>query len=354
MTIRLTLSYLLIAGTAAGVAAAATNWREFKDMAARTAIEDQANRVDSKCPLSKTYVERHDLDVLSVCVAYGLPAMDAARRYPALAAKVFGLYGDDPMFRAVFDRYGHQVVAVIGYFLENGSKQYQVSQAFRGAVQRIWQGQLPTWPEGLNNETIGLMAIHELDERGSELLAEFEIVDGRAKRKPLETAVLGTKNFFLSGIHTVETVVVRGDRYPTWGEVGGAALDLAAMAGGVGLLAKEARAADALASRGSVRAVSASAYRTLRTVGTVAIGPVGNVALLYVFVTHPALIGSAVGWVADGLGLDPTICIFFVYLLTFRMLLPVLRPLFLCVRHAAKLLVRYRRRRAAASPAAAF
>jgi hypothetical protein len=354
MSIRRTLSYLLVAGTAAGVSTATTDWRDFKDLAARTAIADQASKPDSKCPLSKAYMDNLDLDVLLVCVAYGLPAMDAAGRYPTMAAKVFGLYGEDPTFRSVFDRYGYMVIPVVSYFLENGSKQYQVTQAFGGALQRIWQGQLPTWPQGLNNETIGLMAIHELDERGPELLAEFEIVDGCAKRKPLETAVLGTKNFFLGGIHNVETVVVRGDRYPTWGEVGGAALDLAAMAGGVGVLAKEARAADAVAGRGAVSAISASAYRTLRTVGTVAIGPVGNLALLYVFVTHPALIGSAVGWVAEGLGLDPTICIFFVYLLAFRMLLPVLWPLFWCTRHAAKLLVRYQRRRQAASPAAAY
>lgn len=340
---------LLFAGAAAAVSTAATDSRDFKDLAARTAIADQATRPGSKCPLSKAYMDSLELDVLSVCVAYGLPAMEAARRYPVLAAKVFGLYGKDPSFRSVFDRYGHQVIPIVGYFLENGSKQYQVSQAFNGAVQHIWQGQMPTWPDGLNNETIGLMAIRELEDRGPELLAEFEIVDGRAKRKPLETAILATKNFFLGGIHNVETIVVRDERSLTWGDVGSAALDVATMAGGVGLLAKEARAADALASRGSVRAVSVNAYRTLRTVGNVALGPVGNLALLYVFMTHPALIGSAVGWVAEQLGLDPTICIFFAYLLAFQMLLPIVRPLFWCGMQTARLFARVLPRRQSSS-----
>ncbi|NOJ39066.1 hypothetical protein [Bradyrhizobium australiense] len=351
MSLKLTVSYLLMAGAVAGASAVATDWRDFKDLAARTAMADQAAKPGSKCPLSKPYMDGLDLDVLSVCVAYGLPAMEAARRYPALATKVFGLYGEDPRFRSVFERYGHQVVPVVGYFFENGSKQYQVSQGFSGAVQRIWQGQLPTWPEQLNKETIGLMAIHELDERGPELLAEFEIVDGRAKRKPFQTVVLGTKNFFLGGIQNVETIVVRGERSLTWGDVGGAALDVAAMAGGVGLLAKEARAADVFASRGSVRAVSANAYRTLRTVGNVALGPVGNLALLYIFVTHPTLIGSAAGWVAESLGLDPTICIFFAYLLMFQLLLPIFLPLFWCIRQTVRLFVRGLARQQSSEPA---
>ena len=353
MSIRRTLSFLLIAGTASGVSTTITDWRDFKELAARTAIADQASKPDSRCPLSKTYINNLDLDVLSVCVAFGLPAMDAARRYPAMAAKVFGLYGDDPTFRSVFDRFGHQAIPVVSYFLENGSKQYQVTQAFGGALQQIWQGQMPRWPNELANETIGLMAIHELDERGPEFLAEFEIVDGHAKRKPLETAVLGTKNFFLGGIHNVETVVVRGERSLTLGDVGSAALDVAAMAGGVGLLAKEARAADLLAGGGSVRTVSMNAYRTLRTVGSVAVGPVGSVALLYVFVTHPTLIGSGVGWVADRFGLDPTICIFFAYLLAFQMMLPILRPVFWCGRQAARLLVGILPRPQGARPSAA-
>ncbi len=62
-----------------------------------------------------------------------------------------------------------------------------------------------------------------------------------------------------------------------------------------------------------------------------AIGPVGNLAFLYVVLTHPTLIASAVGWVADQLGLNGPICIFFAYLLVFRMLYWFLHPLFWCV-----------------------
>lgn len=317
---------LLLTAVAAGLATATTDRRDLRDLAVRTAIADESAKPGARCPLSKAYIDRLDLDLLSICLAYGWSALDAAQRYPELARKVFALYGDDPTFRSVFDRYGHPAIAVVGYFLENGSTQYRVSQALQGAISQIRQGELPKWSDNLTGEQMGLMAINELDERGSELLAEFEITGGRAKRKPIEASVLGVKNFFLGGIHNVETVWVRGERPLTWKDFGGAALDVAAMASGVGLLAKEARAADVIASRASPRIVAVNAYRTLRTVGTIAMGPVGNIAILYVLTTHPTLLGSAVGWVAEQLGLNAPICIFFAYLLLFRMLLWIVQP----------------------------
>jgi hypothetical protein len=276
--------------------------------------------------------------------------MDAAQRYPALAQKVFALYGDDPTFRSMFDRYGHQVIPVVGYFIENGSTSYRFNATIQEAVQQISLGQLPTWGEKLTGEQMGFMAVQELEERGAELLAEFEIVDGHAKRKPIEANVLGAKNFFLGGIHRVETIWTRGGS-PTWKDYGGAALDVAVVAGGVGLLAKEARAAEVVAGRTSPRVVAVDASRILQGVGTVAIGPVGNLAVLYVALTHPTLIASAVGWTAEQLGFNGPVCIFFAYLLLFRMLYWFLQPLFWCIWQPIRLAIRVFSKRQSASGA---
>ncbi len=341
---------LLFAGATATVSTAATDWRDFKYLAARTAIADEAAKPGSRCPLSKAYLDTLDLDVLSLCLAYGWSAMDAAQRYPALALKVFALYGEDPTFRSVFDRYGHQVIPVLGYFIENGSTSYRINATVQGAFEQISLGRMPTWGEGLTGEQMGFMAVQELDERGAELLAEFEIVDGHAKRKAIEASVLGAKNFFLGGIHRIETIWTRGGS-PTWKDYGGAALDVAVVAGGVGLLAKEARAAEVVAGRTSPRVVAVNASRILRNVGTVAIRPVGNLAVLYIGLTHPTLIASAVGWVADQLGLNGPICIFFAYLLLFRMLYWFLRPLFWYVWQPIRLAIRAFSRRQSAAKA---
>jgi hypothetical protein len=88
------------------------------------------------------------------------------------------------------------------------------------------------------------MAIYAIDERGQGLLAEFEIVDGIAKWKPVTGVMLGAQDFFTGGIQHLETVFVRSEQSPTFGDFGGAALDVAVVIGGVGALAKEVRAAD--------------------------------------------------------------------------------------------------------------
>jgi hypothetical protein len=81
----------------------------------------------------------------------------------------------------------------------------------------------------------------------------------------------------LGGIHKVETIWTRGGS-PTRKDYGGPVLDVAVVAGGIGLLAKEARAAEVAVGRTSPRVVAVNATRILRNVGTVAIGPVGNLA----------------------------------------------------------------------------
>ncbi|WP_316202902.1 MULTISPECIES: hypothetical protein [unclassified Bradyrhizobium] len=318
---------LLVIGAAACSSTAITDRRDLREVATRTAISDEVSRPGSKCPISQSYVQTLDYDVLSICVAYGLTAMDAARRYPETASKVFALYGEDPIFRSVFDQYGPLVVPIIGYFVENGSNRYRFDAAFQGAVQRVWQGRMPAWGDTATGEQMGYMAVQDLEERGSEVLAEFEIVDGRAKRKSIEATVLGTKNLVMGGIHKLETVWARGNT-PTWKDYGGAALDVAVVAGGIGMLAKEARVAEVAVGRSSPRAVAANATAILRKVGTIATGPIGNVAILYIVVTHPTLLGTAVGWAAEQLGLNGPVCIFFAYLLLFQVLYLLFRPFF--------------------------
>jgi hypothetical protein len=85
-------------------------------MVERATIAEQANIVGSKCPLSRAYIDKADISLLSICLAHGLGAYEAAQRYPASAAKIFAVYGGDETFRKVFDQYGHQVIPVVGFF----------------------------------------------------------------------------------------------------------------------------------------------------------------------------------------------------------------------------------------------
>jgi hypothetical protein len=188
-----------LAALIAAVLAMASDRRGFEELAVRAAIADQARAHGAKCPLSADATNTTDLGLLSICLKYGLGAYDAAQRYPANAAKVFAVYGEDETFQSIFDRYGHPVIPVIAFFVENGSREFQVRQALGDVLHEIWAGHKPKWAlADITREQIGLLAIYSLARRGNEMLAEFEIVDGKAKRKPVTRLFLGLKDLLLA------------------------------------------------------------------------------------------------------------------------------------------------------------
>jgi len=362
-----------IAALIAALLAMASDRRGFEELAVRAAFADEARAQGSKCPLSPEYTDKADIGLLSICVKYGLNAYEAARRYPATAAKVFAVYGEDETFQMVLDRYGHPVIPVIAFFVEHGSREFQIRQAVGDALQQMWEGKKPKWNlADITREQIGLIAIYRLAARGNEMLAEFEIVDGTAKRKPMTRLMLGMKDLLLGGVGDIETILVRGERLPSWKEVGFAALDVTIVAGGVGAVAKAARlgvataetveksavrlgaegaaekntmrlaAAEGTAENNVIRVSAQGAYEAISTIGKTGIF-VAPIAFAYVAVTRPQLIASAGGWVAEQLGGNRLVGIFAVYLIGTLLLLQFLRPLWWCLRTVGKPIFRLAR-----------
>lgn len=340
----------------------ASDQRGFEELAVRAAIAEQARAPGANCPLSPEYIDTADIGPLSICLKYGFRAYEAARRYPETSAKVFAVYGDDETFQKVLDRFGHEVIPVIAYFVEHGSREFQFRQAAGEAMQQVWEGKKPRWqPENITREQIGLIAIYHLERRGHEMLAEFEIVDGKAVRKPIRRFFFGLKDLLLSGVDDIETILVRGERLPTWREVGFAALDVTVIAGGVGGVAKAARlgigtaeaveksairvaaedvaqensvrfvAAEGVGGRNVLRAAAEGAYEAISAVGKAGV-LVAPVAFAYVAITRPQLVASAGGWIAEQLGANRVVGIFAVYLFGVFLVLQSLRPLWWCGR----------------------
>ena len=337
---------LLIAGLMAMILAMAADRRGFEELAVRAAITDQASVPGTRCPLSTAYIDKADMRLLSICFTDGLATYEAAQMYPATAMKVFAVYGEEETFRRVLARYGHEVIPVIAYFVETGSSEYQFRQALGETFQQIWAGKKPTWaPADITREQIGLIAIHHLDARGHEMLAEFEIVDGVAKRKPVTHFLLGVKDLLLGGVTDIEAVLVRGERLPTWGEVGLAALDATIIAGGVGAVAKAARLGVGSASvveKSAVRLAAEGAYEAISAVGKASVR-VAPIAFVYVAMTRPQLIASAGGWIAEQFGVNRLYGIFSVYLVGIFLVLQFLRPLWWCGRTMGKPIFRLAR-----------
>jgi hypothetical protein len=357
---------LAIAAIVAAILAMGSDRRGFGELAVRAAIADEARAQGTKCPLSPEYTDKADIGLLSICLKYGLDAYEAAQRYPATAAKVFAVYGEEETFQKVLDRYGHQVIPVVAYFVEKGSREFQIRQALGDALQKIWEGKKPKWElADITREQIGLIAIYHLEHRGHEMLAEFEIVDGVAKRKPMARFFLGAKDLLFGGVGDIETILVRGERLPTWKEVGFAALDVTVVAGGVGAVAKVARlgvgtaeaveqstvrlAAEGAAGKNTIRLAAAEgaaetnafrvaaegAYEAISAVGKAGV-LVAPVAFAYVAITRPQLIASAGGWVAEQLGVNRLVGIFAVYLIGGFLVLQFLRPFLWCGRIVGK------------------
>jgi hypothetical protein len=370
---------LVFASLVAAALVLISDRRGFEELAVRAAIAEELRAPNPKCPVSPELTDTADISPLSICLRYGLGAYEAARRYPETAAKVFAVYGEDETFKRVLDRLGHAVIPVVAYFVEHGSRELRFRQAAGEAMQHIWEGKAPTW-HTITPEQIGLIAIYQLERRGHEMLAEFEIVDGKAVRKPLRRFFFGVKNLLLGGVDDIETILVRGERLPTWKEVGFAALDVTIIAGGVGAVAKAARlglgtaeaveksavrlaaedavetssvrlaaegvaegAAESAAGKSVIRVAAVGAYETIATVGkTGAI--VAPVAVAYLAITRPQLVASAGGWIAEQLGGNRIAGIFAVYLIGVFLLLQVLRPFLWCGRavgRPALRLVRY-------------
>jgi hypothetical protein len=356
----------VIAAMIAAILTMVSDRRGFGELAVRAAIADEARAQGTKCPLSPEYTDKADIGLLSICLKYGLDAYEAAQRYPATAAKVFAVYGEEETFQKVLDRYGHQVIPVVAYFVEKGSREFQIRQALGDALQKIWEGKKPKWElADITREQIGLIAIYHLEHRGHEMLAEFEIVDGVAKRKPMARFFLGAKDLLFGGVGDIETILVRGERLPTWKEVGFAALDVTVVAGGVGAVAKVARlgvgtaevvekstvrlAAEGAAGKNTIRLAAAEgaaetnafrlaaegAYEAISAAGKAGV-LVAPVAFAYVAITRPQLIASAGGWVAEQLGVNRLVGIFAVYLIGGFLVLQFLRPFLWCGRIVGK------------------
>jgi hypothetical protein len=322
---------LVIASIAAAFLTKGTDQRQFEEIAERTVLADGASAPGGLCPLSRDTIEKLDIALLRACVPHGLHVFEGARRYPVQAEKVIAVYGEEEVFWQVLDKYGHEVIPVIASYVEDGSIELQIRQNARNTWDRLLAGKSPKW-EQLTREQIGLLAIHRMAARGHEMLAEFEIVDGVAKRKPVASVFLGAKDFLFGDLEYLESILIRGEQLPTWDEVGFAVLDATVVAGGIKSFAKVARAGrGALVEKSTGRVVVESAFEGVATIGRVGTW-VAPPAFWYVAFTHPGLIASLGGWIAQQFGFSAIVGIFAVYLCGFLTIWWLLSPLIWCGR----------------------
>lgn len=329
MPIKLILK-LAVALVLAVLVAPMSDQRPLEEVAKRAVAADEASKPGTKCPLSREQVDKIELSLLSICMRYGFGAYDAAQRYPNVAGNVFAVYGDEEKFQEILNQYGHEVIPVIAYFVENRPIDARVGNALGVELNKIWAGEMPTL--SLNDATpeqLGLIAIYEIESRGHEMLAEFEIVDGVAKRKLVTATVLGAKYFLAGGISDVEKVMVRGERWPTWKEAGSAVIDVTMVLGGASAVTRMARTEE-LAEKSATRVFIEGTFKTIGTVGKTS-WYVAPIALAYLAITDLKLILALAGRIAELLSFDRYVGIFAACFIGILAVMQLFWPLVRCV-----------------------
>jgi hypothetical protein len=355
-------SVLLLAALAAAVATLA--WRvtdrpPFDAAVERAAAEAALSADPGRCPLSSGATARAATWVLRACADGGIAWLDAAERYGPVAETVWREHGDDPVFRRVFARLGHPVIPVVALAAETGSFRHVAAATLADTVSRAWsEGTLSLEVATLSPDDFGRLAIRDLDTRGHAMLAEYEIVGGVARYRPVTSALNGTRDLLFGGVTDLEAVIVRGERAPTPSEVGLAALDGVLVAGGIGAAAKVVQGVRTSAGTvATMRAAGGGAVRALATVGRAA-GVAGVVAVPVLALTRPGLLADAAGWVAEAAGLPGWTGVFALFLVAFAVVGVVARVVFgpvlaatgMIGRVAARMARRPAGVRAAASP----
>jgi hypothetical protein len=313
----------------------------------RQGFEEDLAQLDAlvSCPLKEEVLKNIPTDVVAVCAKYGDVAFRIAQRYPDKAPRLFALYGDLPQWKEVLDRYGHEVIPLVWYF-QQGSKEIQVRQALGRAVEGVVHGERPVFKiEDMTPEQFGYVAILMLEDRGYDLLGQFEFKDGEARRRPVERALSTLKELFFGGVSQLERVLVRGERWPTFGEIGSAALDVAVVAGGMsaitrlriaGEAAEDARAATRFGRLSALEVSSGAISDSVMTVGRKVVPAAAVVGVAYLAVSHPHIVTGAGQWIAERVGVAPWVGAFGIWLLLLIPIMMVIAPLAFATRLSIK------------------
>lgn len=269
----------------------------FETAAPRAALSYESR---AHCPLAQDAIRSEDVGMLSLCTTFGLGAYESARRYPAIAGELFGIYGETPEFLEVLERYGHIVLPIVQYFREQDSLEFRIRASMREMWERLQKNEpISRIAVDLTPNDRGYIAVMEIKRRGHGLLGEFEPVGVEVKRKQVTRIIGTTVDIFTGGITDLEAAIVRGEK-PTWKQVAYASLDATIVLGGAAAVVKSLQVAKT-AGKGAVFAKTGAAVRTLATASKVGAMAGGAVAA-YAIALNPSLLLSAAGWVAEQLG----------------------------------------------------
>jgi hypothetical protein len=244
----------------------------------------------------------------------GPQAQAALEQYPLITPRVFLVYGQAEEFQAALHEFGHnQLVPIINKCLEGGDTFLEAGNAFNQIVGNLLQFQAPK-VEPLTPEKCGATVILLTLNAKNDFLGQFDVNTntGVARRLPGSSVLAIAKGIATSGLQNLERKLVGGQK-TNWKDWGGAALDavaIAAVAKSVALVAKTRLAAQTARGAKVGTAAKVAEARTGITAFALSNTPrvakyltIGGIGYLVIF--YPNVISSAVGTIAEILGVDP-------------------------------------------------
>jgi hypothetical protein len=163
----------------------------------------------------------------------------ALEQYPESAPRVAITYGHLELFQEQLARFGPQVVPIVAAYQNS----LTLADALQIAGQTLEQvrNRLGGDPRAislapLTPEERGLIALLKMRDEGNAFVGQWEITAaGEAKRVPSRFVILEGSELLAGGLTALERRIVR-EREVDWQTYGLAAVDVAAIAAGVGLL----------------------------------------------------------------------------------------------------------------------
>ncbi len=246
-------------------------------------------------------------------------AQAAFMRYPAMARRVFSLYGQEPEFQEILRRYGETVLPPIHHFLTRPVYTIElINQADQGyrAIRQYFTGTpkstgtpsaTPERYQTLSPEQRGWYAVNFIKSEGHDFLGQFVVDDqGETQWIVTERMLEGLNRFFTGGIRSLETKYRAGEAL-TAGDIGWASVDVLVLTSAVKVL-RMGRAA-AVTTQGASRATRSAALAARVSQGGRMVLNGARYAKWplvfgagYLVITHPSLVSDLLAGVADVLG----------------------------------------------------
>ena len=302
-------------------------------------FNEQLVRIQAKSELGNEIItiEDESIEIQSVLLDYSdnkellLKTKLALMKYSDQTRKILLLFGSNSDFQKILQKYGEVVIPVIHYFLTTDIKQTIRLMDKTGKLfdefKSWWNGKVnEEKQQELGQEEQAWYAIQFIKNEGYDFLGQFEISDqGGVEWIQTERVTEGLSAFFTSGLRGLETRY-KTDQAITTGDLAWAGVDVLIGMGTLKLLRAGKMAARSGKSVGLVRTTSLLGSRLMKS------GFAGRLlkfsavaATVYVIVTHPSLLTSALSEIGDMIGIPPLIAqLTGISFLAFVLLYPVL------------------------------